>query len=629
MRRIPRTFTVLSLIVFPCAIQAQDHIRAPAGDTCVTFRRLWSGAIVTSASGWNWHFTYSTPSPDGRYLTARDIGTGNVAVQDLETGEFRDVTDKGPWNQSLDWGLSSVFSPDGDQLAYIWRVHAKGEEVRVMGVDGSNPRALFSRTDFPRFSLEDWSPDGRQLLIIQMGSELEGRGAWELLTVSVSDGSHRVLRSFDKTVPQLAAFSPDGRWVAYDLPSGREMDDRDVYLLSLDGDGEVPLLNGPEDDRFWGWLPDSGGILFYSDRSSTRGIWRLPVEEGRPAGSAVLVRGDLWKAWPLGFSRDAYFYGTALQEPHLEIHQFDFTAGETAGTPEPVGDPTAGITSDPAWSPDGQYLAYKLERHPNLAYEGQRPGETRNRLVIQSLTSGDTRGFDVPLQEWERIRWMPDGRAVTFRGLDAERNPGIFRLEIPSGIITPLYSARNSEDSYDVLYGYALSPDGRTLYFARWIDSETRIVARDHATGQEMVLTARGSTVLLPSPDGRWLAFKTESSTDTTRYAVAVVPTSGGEIRELAWGRAAEIYVSNWTPDGTRLIYVTAEEPDWMVSYWTVAPDGGTPERFTSSTPMGSHPDLAAPIHPDGRRIAGMRGDSRGEIWVIENPGGKVCQPGG
>jgi Tol biopolymer transport system component len=596
---------------------------------------MWSGEIAGDLRT----FTYSTPSPDGRYLSAVDWSSGDLAVWDLETGERRRVSNKGrPWSQSQDWAWSSVFSPDGSQLAYMWFVTKKGYEVRIIGVDGSGQRTVFDQPCWPRCRLEDWSEDGEQLLALigaeDVSREVGHQETWQLMTISVSDGSHRVLKSFEHHAPQLAGFSVDSRWVAYDLPSDRETGDRDVHLLSLDGGEETPLLTGPEDDRFWGWLPDGQGILFYSDRQSARGVWRLPVKDGRAVGDAVPVRQDLWKVWPLGFSSDRYYYGVVLDEASLQIASFDVEAGGIVGLPEPAGDPTAGSPRDLAWSLDGQYLAYRLRRHPNLAYQSEQPGSTGDQLVLRSLASDEVRALDLPLEEWERIRWVADGSAVFVAGTDAQRNVGVFRLDLNTGELESQYVQEQGRE--EAFNGYAVSPDGKTLYFSREGDPENPLIALDLTTGEEMVLTAfsRDLPSLAVSPDGQWLNYVAWSAEQPDRRALTVVSTTSGEPRELHWEPAAGIRFAWWTPDSDQLIFPTWNEQTDRITHWTISREGGPPHKIGEAGGFygGSEEEFpwgSFELNPDGSRVAGVSLLARGEIWVIENVLGKACANSG
>jgi hypothetical protein len=221
MKTVSKSYLAIvvpSLLALTGALQAQEAHKATGGDTCATFTRLWAGEIAGDLRT----FSISTPSPEGRYLSGVAWSTGDLAVRDIETGELRRVTHKtASWNQDASFPWTSVFSADGRKLAYMWYVPQKGFEVRLIGIDGSGAHTVFDppRPCYPRCRLEDWSLDGARLLAL-IGSEDVSRAVgqqetWQLLLISVDDGSHRVLKPFDHRAPQLVSFSPDGRWVAY------------------------------------------------------------------------------------------------------------------------------------------------------------------------------------------------------------------------------------------------------------------------------------------------------------------------------------------------------------------------------------------------------------------------------
>ena len=84
-----------------------------------------------------------SPSPDGRYLSFHDWDTGDLAVRDLVTGQNRRLTNKGTSQDSDEFAESSVISGDGRQIAYAWYNKEKFYELRVIGIDGSNPRTVY------------------------------------------------------------------------------------------------------------------------------------------------------------------------------------------------------------------------------------------------------------------------------------------------------------------------------------------------------------------------------------------------------------------------------------------------------------------------------------------------------
>jgi hypothetical protein len=108
-------------------------------------------------------------------------------------------------------------------------------ELRVVGLNGQNDRAIFSSRDVPWLRPFAWSPDGEQIL-----TDFERRdGTHELALVSVADGTKRVLKSFGPTSPQEVSFSQDGGHIAYKLPSPRDSRRLEVFFLPLAANGSA------------------------------------------------------------------------------------------------------------------------------------------------------------------------------------------------------------------------------------------------------------------------------------------------------------------------------------------------------------------------------------------------------
>jgi tricorn protease len=66
-------------------------------------------------------------------------------------------------------------------------------------------------------------------------------------------------------------FSPDGRYVAYDVAQQRGAAERDIFVMALARSTETTLVKHPADDRLLGWSPDGKYILFSSDRTGAPG----------------------------------------------------------------------------------------------------------------------------------------------------------------------------------------------------------------------------------------------------------------------------------------------------------------------------------------------------------------------
>ena len=203
------------------------------GDTAMIARQVWAGTEV-SLEG--------KPSADGRYLTYVDwtsTRTGNVAIRDLATGQNRRLTDA----QDMADGFAEypVLSPDGKTVAYGW-----DSAVRLVGADGSRPRVLLPRRggEYP-YDLT-WSPDGKLLAaaVTDYGADKTSH----IVLISVPEGSVTRLKSTAWRSPALGGFSPDGKFLLYDVPGSSSDGARDILAIAVDGSSETVLVEGPSND---------------------------------------------------------------------------------------------------------------------------------------------------------------------------------------------------------------------------------------------------------------------------------------------------------------------------------------------------------------------------------------------
>jgi hypothetical protein len=66
--------------------------------------------------------------------------------------------------------------------------------------------------------MSNWMPDGKQLLVLR---EHPGQ-TWQIGSVTIQDGSFRGIKSLEWRRPNVLSPSPDGRFIAYDVPEGEE-----------------------------------------------------------------------------------------------------------------------------------------------------------------------------------------------------------------------------------------------------------------------------------------------------------------------------------------------------------------------------------------------------------------------
>ena len=120
----------------------------------LVMRQVWAGPEVD---------ILGAPSPDGRYLSFVDWTTGDLAVRDLATGETRHLTNKGSWMGSTAYAERSTVSPDSKQVAYTWFGDDFSHDLRIVGLDGSEPRVIYRNEEVDVVEPAAWSPDGPAL----------------------------------------------------------------------------------------------------------------------------------------------------------------------------------------------------------------------------------------------------------------------------------------------------------------------------------------------------------------------------------------------------------------------------------------------------------------------------------
>jgi Tol biopolymer transport system component len=583
----------------------------------MTVRRVWSDPAAD---------VEGEISPDGRHLSFVDWSTGDLAVRDLTAGTNRRLTNKGSWEDSLAFAQCSRWSPDGRHIAYDWWTDGDETELWIVGMEHGHSRLLYRPDDTTALQTLDWSPDGREILVLlsSLPTAAPGGRQERLATVSVAEGDLRIIKSWRNPDPYRfygrGRFSPDGRFILRSRPSDQSGPALDVTILSRATNEETRLVDHPANDTPAGWSPDGQWVLFVSDRTGTLDLWMIPVKEGKAAGEARLVKSGIGRIASLGLDRRGrYFYGTWSEGLDVFTAALDPETGRVLSTPERAVKRFEGRNDWPSYSRDGKTIAY-LSARGSLT----RTSTRYNVLCIRSLGSGEEKEYFTEFMRMYDPRFSADGEDVFVWGRTETGHLGLYRFDATTGERSRVME----QGEGSTVWGYAVSPHGEALYLSRCDDEEEacRLLERDleSATETEIYRGPREEPLTIAlSPDGGALAFVNRHPDKAgAERIVRVVPTAGGTARDIyrfSHPTNASVRVE-FSADGKSLLLPRRKAPpgDLADSLFRLPISGGEPQDLGLTMVDLSH--LSA--HPDGERLLfSSRGAEKknNEIWVMED----------
>lgn len=471
------------------------------------------------------------------------------------------------------------FSPDGRWIAFCGE-YTGSRQVYVISTEGGAPRQLTFYNDVGRIAprggidnrVTDWTPDGTNILFLPHRLPWSDRMGRHYV-VPLAGGMETPL-----AIPEGSggSYSPDGTKVAY-TPIEREFRTwkryrggraQEVWIYDLKTNKAEQITDHPGTDNQPVWIGNS--VYFTSDReggklnvfaydtamkqtrkvtdhkdydvlwpSGDRNqivyesggyIWRLDAATGKSERVPIRVVGDFRGTLPY-FKNVQSNIETFSISPTGARALFD-ARGEIFTVPAKHGEirnfsQTPGVReSDPTWSPDGRWIAYRSDRS----------GDAYEIYVRPADGSGEERAITSGGKSWKfRPLWSPDSKLLAF----SDKEKRLYVVDVASGATTEV-----DRDEYGDLTYYRWSPDSRWVTYTKQNQAQFGSIYVYSVPEKKSHRLTSGMTdddAPVFDPKGRYLYFRSNRdinltfsaiefnyvTTDPTRVYVGVLAADG------------------------------------------------------------------------------------------------------
>jgi serine/threonine-protein kinase len=505
-------------------------------------------------------------SPDGTRVVYVAAGSSQLSMRAIDELEPDNLADLGSPRQPF-------ISPDGQWIGFFDSVNALktvamtgGAGVTVCSLGGAAPRG------------GSWSHDGW----IIYGTDDPATGLWR---VPASGGEPELLTTpvrgqGDHWWPQ---FLPGGRKVLLTIRGGRAggRQDPQAAVLDLESREIKPLLPGYQAR----YVPT--GHLVYGISESLRAV-AFDLEQLEVVGAPVLVQ-----------ERVARTRNSAMAFAVAEDGTLVYVAGEMQGSTRRLVWVDRQGDEELLTAPPSGYVILRLSPDgTKVAIDNRETGADIWIWDIEreAITRFTFTGAPYPV-------WTPDGKRIVFSSFESGTGNLAWRVADSSAPLELLSEGPNSR------YASSFSPDGAYLVFreeGRPTGLDIMILEMEGDRQAELLLGTEFNELNAEiSPDGQWLAYKSNESARDEVYVrpfpnvedgLWQITTDGGA--QPAWARnGRELFYR--APDGALMSVPVELQPIFSA---------GTPSRILEGSYYLGGPGRSYDVSPDGERFLMITG---------------------
>ena len=461
---------------------------------------------------------------------------GNIWIVERAGGDARRLT------SFAGEASNPQLSPDGSLVAFSGQ-YGGNTDVYVVAARGGEPQRL---TWHPVADVvQGWTSDGRSIVFASGRASSAPIPAPRFWTVPAAGG-------VEVPMPMPRAYqgkvSPDGRYVAYRMPSSWDEERRNyrggqnkpIWIMDLRTNDVIttPWKDSKEMDPVWA----GNNVYFLSDRDGVSNVWRYDMAS---KGLTQVTRFTDFDVKALDGNANALVF-----EQGGYVHELNPQTGQARQL-------RITATGDFPWMmPQWKDVASRIT---NLALSstGRRAAvEARGEIFTIPAEKGDVRNLTNSSASAERSpAWSPDGRFVSY----FSDKSGEYKLYIAQqdGLGTPREITIPEPAFY---FAPSWSPNGQKIAFQ---DTHFRVWLVDVASGTAKVVDAdafyHGDRTIIPvfSPDSRYIAYP--KHLPSLFRALFIYEVETGRARQVTDG-LSDVVSPSWDANGKYLWFLASTD---------------------------------------------------------------------
>ncbi|HEX7332545.1 MAG TPA: protein kinase [Pyrinomonadaceae bacterium] len=287
--------------------------------------------------------------------------------------------------------------------------------------DGTAQKITNDLSDYTTVSLAD-----KKLITVQSDRQ------WKIWVTPIDDAARMTPIASGVGVYFGLSWTSKGK-IAF---SSMTPDRLNISQVDPDGSNPVQLTANAGDNFMPASSPDGRFIVFVSNRDGFFNIWRMNADDGGDPTQLTFTDGNFYPS--VSPDNQWVAYDNLVRSTTI-ISKVPLAGGE----PGTVG----AKYRMPVFSPDNQFIAGRYD-----LFSG-----SRDVAIFPAQGGGPpVRHFNVPVQEWQSIKWLSNNVMSYVKNVDGYSN--IWTLDFDTGVEKQI-----THFNTDQIYAYAWSPDYKQI----------------------------------------------------------------------------------------------------------------------------------------------------------------------